>query len=111
MPAYQFVPVLCCAIANVLMCADYNPSDTDDCVAYTQKRIFAFRQVRLADHPVGCTAAQAGHTRPCAPARRPSACRHRGSRCRQQCWVQAAPWWRHGLQLPVWLELATAVMS
>jgi hypothetical protein len=23
----------------------YNPSDTDDCVAYTQKRIFAFRQV------------------------------------------------------------------
>jgi hypothetical protein len=41
---------LCCAVVdNVLMPADYNPSDEDDCVDYTQKRIFAFRQVKLTD--------------------------------------------------------------
>lgn len=30
----------------------FNPSDTDDCVSYTQKRIFAFRQVGCNQSPV-----------------------------------------------------------
>lgn len=30
----------------------FNPSDTDDCVSYTQKRIFAFRQVGYKRPPV-----------------------------------------------------------